>query len=393
MMMNDDDELQEEREQETSDTADVVELETDRSEMEKEVGPVGSRHYVTPASMSSCRVFAGNGNAALASEVCSVLGTQLGRARVTAFADGEVDVQLLDNVRGKNCYIVQSLHGPNVNQKLMELLLMVSSLRRASAERIIAVIPYFAYARQLDNTTYNRTTIAAADVARMMEAVGVDQVVAVDLHRPQLIGFFENIPVENLDTQAAAIPYLVESKGLRDHPTTVVVPVGSTVKRAVKFRNALERAGVRATMGFSYPVSQGKVVGSDDQHHSKIEEISTDGIEVLGDVKGRDVIIVDDMIDSASRVASTAKAIKARGARAVYAYATHGLFTGDAAHRINESPLKEVIVFNTVPLPKDAVYTPRIQQLSAAGLIAETIDRLNKKKSITHLLHNLAEYS
>ncbi len=275
----------------------------------------------------------------------------------------------------------------------MELLLMISSLRRASAERIVAVIPYFAYARQLDPLTYGRTHIPAADIARMMEAAGVDHVVALDLHRPQLIGFFENTPVENLDTQSSVLPYLLESKNFTKRPVTVVAPVGGTVRRALKFRNALARKGVDAAMAFSYLTSeQGKVVStSEKQHHAPLD-IAADNVEVVGDIAGRDIIIVDDMVDSASRICAVSRALKSGGAKSVYAYATHGLLTGDAVERIEASPLKEVVVFDTVPVPMHKQGSG-VRQLSSAGLIAETIRRLHNNQSTSDLAHAYAEYS
>lgn len=373
-------ELDEEREQDLTLDTDVKEVD-ERSLVDQ-----------VSSSTSNLRIFGGNGNQVLAAEVCSALNLQLGRADVAQYADGEVAVQVQENVRGKDCYVIQSLCGPNPNNQLMELLLLVSTLRRASANRITAVIPYFAYARQLDANTVNRPNIAAADIAIMLETMGVDQVITVDLHRPEVVGFFEKTPVENLDTQSAAIPYLLDSKDLRSRPTAVVAPIGNTVKRAVKFRNALAREGVDVSMCFSYPTKQGRGVGHDDQHHSDLST-SADKIEILGNVKGRDAIIVDDMIDSASRVCSVSGALKSQGAKRVFAYATHGLFTGDALKRIEDSPLKEVVVFNTVPVPANKRVTSRVRQLSAAPLIAETIRRINENKGTSDLVHNIAEYS
>lgn len=302
-------------------------------------------------------------------------------------------MRFIDNVRGRDCYVIQSLCGPNTQDQIMELLLMISSLRRSSAERIVAVVPYFAYARQLDPNTYGRTHIPAADIAHLMEAAGVDHVVTVDLHRPQLIGFFEDTPVENLDTQSSVLPYLLNHKKFAKRPVTVVAPVGGTVRRALKFRNALTRAGVEATLAFSYLTSnQGKVMASSEkQHHAQLD-IVAENVEIVGDIVGRDIIIVDDMVDSASRICAVSKALKQGGAKSVYAYATHGLFTGDAIERIEASPLKEVVVFDTVPVPMSKQSTC-VRQLSSSALIAETIRRLHHNQSTTGLAHAYAEYS
>ena len=349
--------------------------------------------FVAPSSAAELCIFAGNGNPLLARDVCSALGVQLGRANVSAFADGEINVRFIDSVRGRDCYVIQSLCGPNTQDQIMELLLMISCLRRSSAERIVAVIPYFAYARQLDPITYGRTHIPAADLARMMEAAGVDHVVAVDLHRPQVTGFFEHTPVDNLDTQGSVLPYLLNSKHFNRRPVTVVAPVGGTVRRALKFRNALNRAGVEAGMAFSYMTSEhGKVVSSSEKAHHAQLDISAEHVEIVGDIKGRDIIIVDDMVDSASRICAVSYALKAGGAKSVYAYATHGLLSGNAVEMIEASPLKEVVVFDTVPVPMSK-QVGAVRQLSSSALIAETIRRLHNNQSTSHLAHAYAEYS
>jgi len=339
-----------------------------------------ARHslYVHPSSESNLKIFAGNGNPQLAQEVAVRLGTQLGRATVGKFSDGETQVQIHDNVRGKDVYIIQPTCYP-ANDNLMELILMITTLRRASAKRIVAIVPYFGYGRQLDRK--NRTTIAGADVSLMLEAAGVDQVVSIDLHAGQIQGFFEaKTPVENLDTTRSALPYFLSKELIEP---VVVSASGKGVARATRFRDALARHGTDASVALLYVHNKQGFVDADQQHHHLLEE-SQEIMEVVGDVDGKDCIIVDDMIDSGSRVTNAAATLHSHGARRIFALATHALFTGDAVDKINRSPLHEVVVFNTVPL-QPSKWSPIVRELSAGGLIAAAVLRLHYQQSLLDL--------
>ena len=349
--------------------------------------------YVNTAENADLRIFCGTGNTMLSHAVASHLNVQMGRAKVHKYHDGEVAVQIFDSVRGRDCFVIQSLCGPNPHDQLMELLLLISSLRRASAGRIVAVIPYMASARQLDGPGHHRDFIPASDIAKMLETMGVDHVVAVDLHRPQVIGFFKRAVCENLDTSNSVIPYLDAIKNIKGRKVSIIAPVGGTVKRAQRIQELLSRHGVDANLAFTYLVSKrGQVGSSDDKEHHMQLERSHEDVSVVGEIAGRDVIIVDDMIDSASRVSAVADALKMQGAKKVYAYATHGLFTGNAIERIEQSALDEVIVFDTVPL-SPAQQSMYVRQLSASGLIAETIKRIHTNKSTVNLEHRYAEFT
>lgn len=335
--------------------------------------------YVETADHADLRIFGGTGNLMLAREIASHLGIQSGRARVRKYADGEIGVEIQDNVRGKDCFIVQSLCG-NPQDQLMELLLMISTLRRASAGRIVAVLPYTAYVRQLDGSSYERTYLPAADIALMLETAGVDHVLTLDVHRSAFMGFFKHAVCENLDTFSSLLPYLL-AKGIKQRQVSVVAPVGAT-NRATRLHDLLCRNDVDANLAFTYLVSKrGQVAGTSEHklHHAQLERTSED-VNVVGDIAGRDVILVDDMIDSGSRVSATAEALKLQGAKNIYAYATHGLFTGNAVERIEEAPIREAIVFDTVPL-EPAKQSADIRQLTVSGLIAENIQRIHTNKS------------
>lgn len=331
--------------------------------------------YIQPSSHSSLKIFSGNGNRELAREVASLLGVQIGRMRVRKFADGEINIRCHDNVRGKDVFLIQPTCAP-ANDNLMELLLMISCLRRASAKRIVAVIPYYSYSRE--HRQNNRDAIAGADVALMLETMGVDAVVSVDVHNAQMQGFFgASTPMENLQTISASVPYFVSKK--LHHPV-VVSPCGSSVVRARKFRNELERHGVD-DCGLAMVAVQG--VKGVDIESSFINDTTAlepgDIMEVVGnvdDLYNRDVIIVDDLIDSGNRITKAAEALNKLGTRRIYACCTHGLFTNNAIDNIEASPIDEVVVFNTIPLPQDN-WSARIRQLSIAGLLAECIRRMH----------------
>lgn len=332
--------------------------------------------YIAPASESNLQIFSGSGNPALAQEICARLGVQLGRVTVGKFSDGETRIQVHDNVRGKDVYIIQPTCKP-VNDNLMELLLLVSTMRRASANRVIAVMPYVGYARQ-DETHNHRSTIAGADVALMLESVGVDQVVAVDLHKGQMQGFFSaSVPVENLDPLQSAVPYFL-TKDLVS--PAVVSPSGNGVHRANVFRDHLQKRGVDSGLAFLYAHNSHGFVDPDNIHHHRLRF----PMEVVGDVQGRDCIVIDDMIDTGSRISQAAEALRKAGARRIWALCTHGLLTGNAVAKLNNSSLHEIVIFNTIPLSQEK-WSPLIRQLSVGGLLSECIRRLHLKQSLSPL--------
>ena len=351
------------------------------------------------------KIFSGNGNWHLANEISMHLGTQLGRATVKRFEDGEVSIQILDNVRGKDVFVIQPLCPP-VNENLLELLLMVTTLRRSSARRITAVIPYYGYCRATKKRgKEERTPIAAADVATMLQVAGVDHVIAVDLHHAQIQGFFgPNTPVDNLDVSSLAIPYFA-TKFLKD--PVVVSPDANGAARAKMFRDKLIRHRIDAGLalivdhhalprGWDKMASEKTTPGKGEKKPQDLEdwkEADLLGLDLVGDVKGRDCIIFDDMIDTGGRVTRAAKKLKMQGARRVFAFATHGLFLGNAYERIDRSELIEVVCVNTVPLATQTaagvntwVYSNKVHQLSVAALLAEAIRRIEKKESVATLM-------
>jgi len=362
-------------------------------------GEDGSRYYIPPAEESRMKIFSGNANWHLANEISMHLGTQLGRAAVRRFPDGEVSVHVLDNVRGKDVFLVQPL-APPVNENLMELLLLTTTLRRSSARRITAVIPYYGYCRSTHKNKNERTPIAAADVAKMLQVAGVDRVIAVDLHHAQIQGFFgPSTPVDNLDVSSLAIPYF-KTKFLRS--PVIVSPDPNGAARAKVFRDKLIKSKIDASLAVIVDHNSKKRGWEEDQGDvDAAVNLNTindwtfqqlEGIELVGDVTGKDVIIFDDMIESGARITRAAKKLKLAGARRVFAFATHGLFLGKAYERIEKSDLIEVVCVNTVPLRtinvggvNSWVYSNKVHQLSVAALLAEAIRRIHKKQSVTEL--------
>ena len=254
----------------------------------------------------------------------------------------------------------------------MELLLMVSTMRRASARRITAVIPYYGYARQ-DRKMASRVPISAADVARLLEAMGVDRVIAVDLHCGQIQGFFgPRVPVDNLDGGVVGVAYF----GEHDLVNPVVVsPDAGGVARAKKFREWLTKNHGIKNVGLAMIIKQ------------RVKANEIDRMDLVGNVEGSDCIIVDDMIDTAGTLCKAAQHLADHGARNVYAFASHGLFNGPANERIEASELKEVIVVNTTPLPENCKNNSKIKQLDIAPLLAEAIKNIHTKKSVSQLFN------
>lgn len=319
-------------------------------------------------SATGIKLFTGNANKPLAQDIANHLGMGLGKITVSHFADGEVNVVVNENVRGKDVYIVQPT-SPPVNESLMELLLMISTMRRASARKITAIIPYYGYARQ-DRKMQARVPISAADVARLLEAMGVDRVVAVDLHCGQIQGFFgPRVPVDNLDGGTVGVSYF----GDMDLVNPVIVsPDAGGVYRAKQFREALSKK-------HEVDCSLAMIV----KQRAKANEI--DKMDLVGSVDGCDAIIVDDMVDTAGTLCKAAEMLKESGARRVFAFASHGVFSGPAAQRIANSVLTELVVLDTIPLSDAAQATGKITQLSVGPLLAQAIYNIHNRKSISAL--------
>ena len=319
-------------------------------------------------AFTGMKIFTGNANKALADEIAKHLRINLGKITVGKFADGEVNVVIGENVRGKDVYIVQPT-SPPVNENLMELLLMISTMRRASARKITAVIPYYGYARQ-DRKMTARVPISAADIARLLEAMGVDRVIAVDLHCGQIQGFFgPRVPVDNLDGGMVGISYF----GDMDLVNPVIVsPDAGGVYRAKQFREALSKKH-DVDCGLAMIVKQ----------RAKANEIER--MDLVGSVENGDAIIVDDMVDTAGTLCKAADELKKFGARRVYAFASHGVFSGPAPTRIANSALTELVVLDTVKLNDASAATGKIHQLTVGPLLAQAIYNIHNKKSISAL--------
>jgi ribose-phosphate pyrophosphokinase len=314
------------------------------------------------AVQKTTAIFAGNSNVELAREVCEYLGMPLNSSTVGNFADGEVSIKVFDTVREKEVYIIQPVcrNGQrSVNDSLMELLLLISTMRRASASKIVAVIPYYGYARQ-DRKMDSRVPISAADVASMISTMGVDRVICVDLHCGQIQGFFPpTVPVDNLSAGRVGAYYFAEKTDL--HKPVVVSPDAGGVARAKAFRQVLEAQGHAA--GLAMIIKQRAAA-------SKIEKM-----DLVGNVEGADCIIVDDIVDTGGTLCEAAAQLKKFGARNIYAFITHGLLNGPAPERIGKSDLYELVVTNTVPLTEGCLKLSNVKQLSLAPLLAETLRR------------------
>lgn len=315
------------------------------------------------------KIFSGNGNMSLALEISKILGIHLGKATVSKFADGECNVMIHENVRGKDVFIIQPTCPP-VNDNLMELLLMVSTLNRASARRITVVIPYYGYARQ-DRKMQARVPISAADVARLLESMGIDRVIAVDLHCGQIQGFFgPRVPVDNLDGGIVGINHF----GDKDlHNPVIVSPDAGGVYRAKKFKEGLQNKFDWHDLGLAMIIKQRARAGTVDQ------------MDLVGDVQDCDCIVVDDMIDTAGTLCKAAQVLKAKGARRVFAFASHGLLSGPGNDRIATSVMEECVILNTIPSTPQREANEKLTELSVAPLLAQTIFNCHAKKSISAL--------
>ena len=304
-------------------------------------------------------VFSGNSNRGLASEIANSLNQALGRAVVTTFKNGETRVKIEENVRGSDVFVVQSTCSP-VDHHLMELLLMIDAFRRASAQRVTAVIPYYGYAKQEKKTT-GREPISAKLVANLICTAGADRVLTMDLHAPAIEGFFD-IPVDHLQAGPLLSDYF---RALNLQDVVVVSPDAGGVGRANGFR---ERIGA------------GLAIIAKQRPAPDISEI----VEMVGDVEGKHAIIVDDMISTGGTLAEAAQALKQRGALSVYACATHGIFAADGMQVVAESVLVETLITNTIPLAAGSQQS-RVKVVSVAALFAEAIMRIHKDMSLSAL--------
>ena len=310
------------------------------------------------------KIFTGSSNPALAEEICSHLYTKLGDATVSQFADGECSVSVYEPVRGKDVFIVQSTCN-HVNDNLMEMLIMIDALRRASAGRITAVIPYFGYARQ-DRKAKSRDPISAKLVANLITAAGADRVLTMDLHAAQIQGFFD-IPVDNLMGGQLFAKHYVKRFGKGNEDVMVVSPdVGSTARaRAFAMKLGVNMAIV-------------------DKRREKANQ--SEVMNLIGNVQGKTCILLDDMVDTAGSLCGAARAIMERGgAKEVYACATHGVLSGPAIERIEASPIKELLFLDTIPYPADKPVCDKIKYLPTAPVFAEAVRRIYEEVSIANL--------
>jgi ribose-phosphate pyrophosphokinase len=307
-------------------------------------------------------VFTGNANPQLAQDIARYLQVPLGRAHVGRFSDGEVTVELMENVRGRDVFVVQSTCPP-ANDHLMELLVMVDACRRASAQRITAVVPYFGYARQDRRPRATRVAITAKVVANMLAGVGVHRVLTVDLHADQIQGFFD-IPVDNVYSS----PVLLGEVWRQKYPDLVVVsPDVGGVVRARAIAKRLDDADL--------------AIIDKRRPRANVSEV----MNIIGEVEGMSCVLVDDMVDTAGTLCHAAKALKDHGAKSVAAYITHPVLSGPAVDRIEASALDELVVTDTIPLRENALACRKIRQLSVAGLLAETMRRIRDEESVSSL--------
>ncbi len=306
-------------------------------------------------------LFTGNANPVLAQEIATHLGVELGNASVGRFSDGEVTVEIEQNVRARDVFVVQSTCSPT-NENLMELCIMVDALKRASARRITAVMPYFGYARQDRRPRSTRVPISAKVVANMLEAVGVERLLTMDLHADQIQGFFD-IPVDNI----YASPVLLSDLQSKRYEDLVVV--------------SPDIGGVVRARALAKQLDCDLAIIDKRRPKANVSEV----MNVIGETEGRTCVIMDDMIDTAGTLVKAAEVLKDRGAKSVYAYCTHAVFSGPAIERIRGSHIDEVVITNTIPMTDSARTCPKVRQLSVAFLFAETIRRISDGESVTSL--------
>ncbi len=308
------------------------------------------------------KVFSGNSNPKLASAICDYLDLPLGGAKLEQFPDGEKFIKLEDDVRGKDCFVVQSTCSP-VDENLVELLIFIDCLTRASARRITAVMPYFGYARQ-DRKDEGRVPITAKLVANLLTTAGADRVVSIDLHAQQLQGFFD-IPVDHLTAEPVLVKYL-RKKRIAD--LTVVSPDVGNMKTAAKYAASL---GGELAIVHKKRLSGGKV------EHG----------EVIGEVEGRNILMCDDMISTAGTICSAVKMVKQRGAKDIYIGTTHGVFAGEALSRLKDCDIKEIVVTDTIPLNGKVKELGNVKCLSVADMLGEVLRRIHRNESVSTMFN------
>lgn len=310
--------------------------------------------------MRPYRIFAGNSNPELAREICGYLGTELGDAKVGRFSDGEIRVEINESVRGADVYVIQSTCAP-VNEHIMELLIMLDALKRASAGSISAVIPYFGYARQ-DRKAAPRAPISARLVTDLVSCAGAQRIITMELHAGQIQGFF-NGPVDHLYCSPVMLDY---AQSLDLHNPVIVSPDAGGVERARAYGKRL---------------NAGLAIIDKRRAAPNVAEI----MHIVGDVRDCDAILVDDMVDTAGTLCQGARALAAHGARRVFALATHAVLSGPAIQRLNESNIEQLITSNTIPLTPAGRACPRLKVLSAANLFGEAIKRIHDLDSVSSL--------
>lgn len=309
--------------------------------------------------MDKLRIFTGNANARLAERICKFLNVKLGKAKVGNFTDGEVQVEIEESVRGMDTFVVQSTCPP-VNHNLMELLIMIDALKRASADRITVVIPYYGYARQ-DRKVLPRTSISARLVANLITVAGASRILAMDLHAGQIQGFFD-IPVDHLYALPVQLGYLKKIKG----EVVVVSPDAGGVERAREFGKRLNAS-----------------LAIIDKRREKANVSKV--MHIIGNVKGKVAIILDDMIDTGGTIVKAAEAIMQNGANSVYACCSHPVLSGNAVEKIKNSSIKELIVTNTIPLSEEARKLDKIKVLDVSPVLGEAIKRIHRDESVSSL--------
>ena len=306
------------------------------------------------------KIFTGSSNVALASAICKYLGIPIGGAKSDRFPDGEKVIKLEDDVRGRDCFVVQSTCKP-VDEHLMELLIYLDCLKRASVSRITAVVPYFGYARQ-DRKDEGRVPITAKLVANILTTAGADRVLAIDLHAQQLQGFFD-IPVDHLTAELVLGKYF---RDMKIDNLTVVSPDVGNMKAASRY--AAHLGGELAIV-----------------HKKRLSGSQVEANEIIGDVEGRNILMCDDIIATAGTVCSAAELVKQRGAKKIYVGGTHGVFAGPALERLKKAPIDEVVVTDTIPLTEQAKKLGNIKVLSVSSLLGEAIKRIHRDESVSSL--------
>ncbi|SFB81396.1 ribose-phosphate pyrophosphokinase [Marinospirillum celere] len=315
--------------------------------------------------MSNLMVFSGNANPELARKVVECLDIRMGDATIGQFSDGEIAIEINENVRGKDVFVIQSTCAPT-NDHLMELVLMVDALRRASAHRITAVIPYFGYARQDRRVRSSRVPISAKLVADMMVAAGVNRVMTMDLHADQIQGFFD-VPVDNI----YGSPVLLDDIERQNYDDMVVVsPDVGGVVRARAIAKELNDTDLAIIDKRRPQANQSQVM------------------HIIGDIENRTCILVDDMVDTAGTLCKAAEALKKRGAKRVVAYSTHAVLSGAALNNLANSMLDELVVTDTIPLTATAIDSGKIRQLTVSGLLAEAVRRVSNEESISSMFRS-----